>query len=102
MPQRELKFTKGFSIDPITGYMVSLDSRSKITPEVKSKFIAQFLELRDVADACRASGFNRRGLAGHLRADSKFRQDFKRAKERIKEEPLITDRKAVLDRLWTK
>lgn len=100
--QRELKFTKGFTIDPVTGYIVSNDPHSKITPELKVGFIKKLAELGDVEEACKASGLGRRVLSPHLRADSKFKQDYRRTKQNLREEPLASQRRAVVDRLWTK
>jgi len=102
MPQREVKYTKGFVIDQVTGYKESVDTRSKVTALLKSMFIQRFKDLGDVEEACKASGFNRRLLAPHLRADSKFRQDFKRTREIIKEQPDLDVKQAVINRLWVK
>ena len=89
MAQKELKYTKGYSIDEGTGYKTSNDPRSKMSAQVKKIFIQTFSVNGDIADTCQAIGISRRILAPHLRADSKFRQDLKRAKENLKEQPKL-------------
>jgi hypothetical protein len=100
--QRELKLSKGFTIDPVTGYVVNQHPNSKVTPEVKLLFLKKLAELGDVADACKEAGVSRRVLTPHLRSDSKFKEDYKRARQNLKDEPLTSQKKAVIDRLWTK
>jgi hypothetical protein len=101
VPQKELKLSKRYTIDPVTGYKDSNDPRSNFVTQLKVKFIEAFKLTGDVSDACQAVGISRRILTAHFRSDSKFKQDYLRAKEIVKESPIVNNTKAVIERLWS-
>lgn len=100
MPQKEIQ-VENWVIDPVTGYLTSLDTRHKFTGVLKKTFLEKLLELRDIEEACKGVGISRRILTAHLRADERFRGTYEAIKALIKNPERLRKIETV-ERLWKK